>query len=150
MCLVRPECPECKVPAECAYVAWFMKGRRDLFGVAWRCTRRAWNTLVVSPIGPMEASSETCTHCGSRHSGTGRCESCGVAISELLSPSTLSRPDDELLQLARDHFALGTCRLGLTIANFVLQRDPSNGDARSLKAQFVEHLDAQRPFTGGA
>ena len=55
--------------------------------------------------------------------------------------------DDALLALAREAFALGTCRRGLTIANYVLQRNTHCQEATQIKVQFVEHLDRQEPFS---
>jgi hypothetical protein len=55
--------------------------------------------------------------------------------------------DDALLVLAREAFALGTCRRGLTIANYVLRRNTHCREAQQIKAQFVEHLDRQEPFS---
>jgi hypothetical protein len=105
---------------------------------------------VVCPIGPFILSAATCVHCGTDNAGVGPCAACGTSIAEFLSSDECAQPDDVLLARARDSFALGTCRLGLTLTNYVLRRNPGSADASSIKAQFVEHLEAQVPFSATA
>jgi hypothetical protein len=147
MSLSRPDCPRCSIATECARVAWFARDRRDLFGVGWACPRCTWSKLVVSPIGPSTVDAGTCIHCGAHHEGIEPCSACGTSITEFLSSDQRAQPDEVLLAWAMDAFALGTCRLGLTLTNYVLQRNPTSAEARSIKAQFVEHLDAQTPIS---
>ena len=68
-------------------------------------------------------------------------------LQEVLTDSQLAMPDEALLAWARDAFALGTCRRGLTIVNYVLRRSPHCEEASSIKGQFIEHLDAQGSFS---
>jgi hypothetical protein len=68
------------------------------------------------------------------------CLACGITITEVLPEAEASRSDEELLRLAREEFARGTCRRGLTLANHVLRRNPSSAEAWSIKGQFFEHL----------
>ncbi len=46
--------------------------------------------------------------------------------------------------MAREEFARGTCRRGLTLVNHVLQRNPLSAEAWSIKGQFFEYLGYQR------
>jgi hypothetical protein len=63
-----------------------------------------------------------------------------MRITEVLSAEEANRPDEELLNAAREDFARGTCRRGLTIVNHVLRRNPQSGEAWSIKGQFFQHL----------
>jgi hypothetical protein len=58
----------------------------------------------------------------------------------------MNKSDDQLLQVARDAFLCGTCRLGLSVINYVLRRNPLCADAHDAKRAFVEHLDANGAF----
>jgi hypothetical protein len=58
----------------------------------------------------------------------------------------MNKSDDELLQVARDAFFRGTCRMGLSVINYVLQRNPRCADAHDAKRAFVEHLDTNGAF----
>jgi hypothetical protein len=88
-----------------------------------------------------------CLQCGAA-TGSSRppCGQCGASIGDVLADSQLGLSDEALLELAREAFAIGTCRRGLTITNFVLQRNAVNEEAASIKTRFIEQLDAQTPF----
>jgi hypothetical protein len=49
--------------------------------------------------------------------------------------------DAELLKMAHDAFMAGAGRRGLTLANFVLRRNPAAEDAWSMKEHFLRALD---------
>jgi hypothetical protein len=86
-----------------------------------------------------------CLQCG--HEGVvddQACPSCGIRIAEVLSAAQAGLTDEELLQAARDDFARGTCRRGLTLVNHVLQRNARSGEAWSIKGQFFEYLGFRR------
>jgi hypothetical protein len=147
MSLVQPECSDCAVPCECEHVAWFTPDVPGLFGVAWKCPSCDTLKLVVSPLGPRDIGPATCLHCGAEENpGAAPCSACGTSLQEVLTADELALPDEALLALAREAFALGTCKRGLTLVNHALRRDESCEEARSIKAQFIEHLDAQEPF----
>ncbi|HXG08952.1 MAG TPA: hypothetical protein VNK04_04120 [Gemmataceae bacterium] len=57
-----------------------------------------------------------------------------------MSAEEQARSEAELLEMARDAFALGACRRGLTIINLVLRRNPASQEAWSIKGQFLDHL----------
>lgn len=148
MSLARPLCEDCSVVCDCEYVAWYSHTRRDLFAVAWRCPSCSANSLAVSPLGPVQIGLKTCLQCGAEGTaGETPCPQCGASLSEVLPASQREMSDDALLALAREAFALGTCRRGLTIANYVLQRNTHCQEATQIKVQFVEHLDRQEPFS---
>jgi hypothetical protein len=67
-----------------------------------------------------------------------------MRIAEVLRAEEAVRPDEELLQVAREEFARGTCRRGLTLVNHVLRRNPQSGEAWSIKGQFFEYLGFRR------
>jgi hypothetical protein len=77
------------------------------------------------------------------------CSACGASLAEVLAPDQLVGSEESLLQIARDCFAVGTCRRGLTIVNYVLRSHPRSSEASSIKTQFIEFLDGQKPFEGG-
>jgi hypothetical protein len=82
-----------------------------------------------------------CLQCG--HDGVvdgEACLSCGLRIEEVLSAAEAAQPEEALLLAAREEFARGTCRRGLTLVNHVLRRNPRSGEAWSIKGQFFEHL----------
>jgi hypothetical protein len=82
-----------------------------------------------------------CLQCGHEGVADGQtCPSCGTLLAEVLPAEEAVRPDEELLQAARDDFARGTCRRGLTLVNHVLQRNPRSAEAWSIKGQFFEYL----------
>lgn len=148
MSYVQPVCEKCSSAMECARVAWFLVALRSNFAVSWSCPSCPNRTLVVSPLGPENIRSTGCVHCGFEHnSETAPCPSCGVSLDNVLSSREQQMSDDELLAMATDGFALGTCRRALSIANFVLRRNASCDEARSMRAQFVEHLDSVPAFS---
>ena len=150
MSLNQPKCLSCPVACECERVAWFYKAK-GLFRVAWKCPRCGWQRLTVSPIGPDQLGAVTCLHCGVEGStNASPCSACGASLAEVLAPRELAASEEDVLQLARDCFALGTCRRGLTIVNYVLRNNPRSNEALSIRTQFVEFLDAQEPFEGSA
>jgi hypothetical protein len=87
-----------------------------------------------------------CLQCGHEGVADDRpCPSCGINITEeVLNAVDAARPDAELLEAAREDFARGTCRRGLTLVNHVLRRNPKSGEAWSIKGQFFQHLGFQR------
>jgi alkyl sulfatase BDS1-like metallo-beta-lactamase superfamily hydrolase len=86
-----------------------------------------------------------CLQCGQEGLADGQtCPSCGLLIAEVLSATDAARPDEELLQAAREEFARGTCRRGLTLVNHVLRRNPRSEEAWSIKGQFFEYLGFRR------
>ncbi len=123
-------------------VAPCQSGREDLFAVAWKCPGCLAQFLVMSPVGPLGApGATTCLQCG--HDGTGDtqpCPSCGNVLSQVLSDAELARPDRQQLDDARQAFARGTCRRGLTLVNLVLRRNPRSEEAWKIKAKLMEHL----------
>ncbi len=148
MSLEQPTCPKCHRPTDCETVAWFSSSSRDLFGVGWRCASCGERKLVVSPIGPVRIGPRTCLQCGLEgSSGSTPCANCGCFLAMVLSEAQLRRPDAELLALAREAFAIGTCRRGLTITNYVLQRNPANAEANKIRSDFGDHLNHEKPFT---
>lgn len=147
MSLTVPICSKCASPSECDIVAWFASDRRDLFAVSWSCPRCGPVRLVVSPLGPLDVRADSCVHCGvGGVSSSAPCPVCGFSIAEILSPDDMNKSDDELLQVVRDAFLRGTCRLGLSITNYVLRRNPQCAEALAVKQDFVEHLDANGAF----
>jgi hypothetical protein len=82
-----------------------------------------------------------CLNCG--HPNVARetaCPACSARLVEAMAASEEALPDEALLLVARDAFALGACRRGLTIVNFVLQRNPKCAEAWSIKGQFLQYL----------
>lgn len=147
MSLSQPVCPKCSVARDCEYVAWYRQSAGHLFGVLWRCPICGERSLAVSPRGPDRIGPDTCLQCGFEGSRVGvPCPSCGVSLAAVLSTRELSLPDDVLLELAREALALGTCRRAITITNYVLQRNGRSEEARQIKKDFIDHLDAQEPF----
>lgn len=148
MSLVVPVCKKCGATAACDVVAWFRNVDRTNFAVAWSCETCGPVTLVVSPLGPKDVGPDTCVHCGSPSvPGNTPCAVCGFSITELLGPEDMARSDDELMEQVRYEFSRGTCRRGLSIANYVLRRNPQHSGARRVRADFVEHLDANGAFS---
>lgn len=148
MSLIVPVCKKCGATAACDVVAWFSKADRRNFAVAWSCETCGPVTLVVSPLGPKDVGPDTCVHCGSPSDpGVGPCAVCGVSITEVLRREDMTRCDDDLMEQVRCEFSRGTCRRGLSIANYILQRNPRHSGARRVWADFVEHLDANGAFS---
>jgi alkyl sulfatase BDS1-like metallo-beta-lactamase superfamily hydrolase len=86
-----------------------------------------------------------CLQCGHEGLADGEaCRSCGLQIAEVLNAADAARPDEELLQAAREDFARGTCRRALTLVNHVLRRNARSEEAWSMKGQFFEHLGFRR------
>src|SRR5437764_1468054 len=141
MSLKRPTCAKCELECECYQVGPFATGREDLFSVIWQCPRCDSRSLVVSPLGPLLLAPAMCLNCGRLdHAGEAPCPGCGFALADAISPGDRILTDEVLLQKARECFALGTCRRGLTIINFVLQRNPQCQEAWSIKGQFLGYL----------
>jgi len=135
-------CAKCQVDGVCDAVVPFEAERENAFAVYWKCPRCEERSLIISPLGPWLApTAKMCLQCG--HDGPGddqACPTCGIRIAEVLSAEEAERPDEELLNAAREDFARGTCRRGLTIVNHVLRRNPKSGEAWSIKGQFFQHL----------
>lgn len=147
MSLIRPACTTCSTSCDCERVAWYRAGDRSLFGVAWKCPRCSDRKLVVSPLGPSRIGKTTCLHCGAEGSSDRTpCTRCGTSIRDVLSDRERDPSNVALLELAREAFAIGTCRRALTITNLLVQRGTCD-EAATIKAQFIEHLDAQQPFS---
>jgi hypothetical protein len=138
-------CDKCKIDYQCQRVAPFGRNDEAVFGVMWECPGCKNTYLIVSPIGPLlTPTADMCLQCGHRPVGIDQaCRECGTVLSDLLGPAQRALSDDQLLMQARDAFVLGTCRLGLTIVNFVLQRNPQQSEAWSIKGQFLEYLGFQ-------
>jgi hypothetical protein len=133
-------CEECKCDCRCEAVTRVEENREDIFAVAWKCPVCARRFLIVSPIGGAPRAQE-CLQCG--HQGVSDaqpCPACGMVLSQVLSAEEQGRPEAQQLREARDAFALGACRRGLTIVNFVLRRNHKSQEAWSIKSQFMEHL----------
>jgi len=139
-------CAKCQVDGVCDSVVPFEPDREQAFAVCWTCPRCEEKSLVVSPLGPWLAPTPgMCLQCGHEGLVDGHaCPSCGLALAEVLSAAEAARSDEELLEMAREDFARGTCRRGLTLVNHVLQRNPRCGEAWSIKGQFFEHLGFRR------
>jgi hypothetical protein len=109
----------------------------------WRgnpgCAKRF---LVVSPVGPLGAPrADECLHCGRRGVTNGQpCPACGTVLSQILSAEEQARTEAQQIRDARDAFAVGACRRGLTIVNLILRRNRKCQEAWSIKSQFMEHL----------
>ncbi len=139
-------CAKCQLDGACDAVVPFQPERENAFAVYWKCPRCQERSLVISPLGPWLApGAGTCLQCG--HEGVAdvqACPSCGTTLAEVLSAEEAARPDKELLEVAREEFARGTCRRGLTLVNHVLRRNPRSKEAWSIKGQFFEHLGFRR------
>lgn len=147
MSLILPDCKTCGATAVCDLVAWFRKADRNNFAVAWTCERCGPVTLVVCPIGPEHVGPDTCVHCGgSSGPGDGPCPLCGFSITEVLTHEEMMKGDEELMEQVRREFLRGTCRRGLSIANYILRRNPQCAGARRVWGDFVEHLDETGAF----
>lgn len=142
----QAECKQCHRPCACEVVARFDADREDLFAVSWKCPGCGERSVVISPVGPLLAPAPgTCLQCGHDVEHEDRpCPACGTVLSNVLSAEEQACTEAELLQAAREDFALGTCRRGLTIVNHVLRRNPRSTEAWSIKGQFLEHLGFQR------
>jgi hypothetical protein len=139
-------CERCHVDGACEAVVPFEPEREIAFAVYWKCPGCEERSLIVSPLGPWLAPVPgSCLQCGQEGVVDDRaCTSCGITIAEVLSAVEAGRPDEDLLSSAREDFARGTCRRGLTLANHVLRRNPKSGEAWSIKGQFFQHLGYRR------
>jgi len=139
-------CMKCQVDGVCVAVVPFELVHESAFAVHWKCPRCEERSLDVSPLGPWLAPAPgVCLQCG--HEGVAdaqACPSCGIIIGEILGAEEACRPEEDLLLSARESFARGTCRRGLTLVNHVLRQNPKSGEAWSIKGQFFEHLGFQR------
>jgi hypothetical protein len=135
-------CETCHCECACDTVLPLQKGREDLFAVAWKCPKCANRSLIVSPIGPLGAPrAKTCLHCGQAIVSVDQpCGACGTLLSQVLTPEERAASEAQQLQSARQAFATGACRRGLTIVNLVLQRNRRSQEAWDIKGQFLEHL----------
>jgi hypothetical protein len=117
-----------------------------LFAVIWKCPRCGEGPMVVSPIGPLLVPTPMmCLHCGHEGATANQpCPGCSNVLAEVVSSAEQALTENELLSQAREAFALGTCRRGLTIINHVLRRNPACEEAWSTKGQFLEYLGFQR------
>jgi hypothetical protein len=141
MSIRQPQCRKCQVPSQCEVVRPLQQGQENAFAVVWKCPRCGDRNLVVSPTGPLIVKPGMCLQCGHEgHAEDQACPECSASLDEVLPVAERSASDEALLQAARDDFALGTCRRGLTLVNFVLARNPRNGEAWSIKGQFLQHL----------
>lgn len=129
---------------ECVFetVVLVQKEHGGLFAVAWKCPVCANRSLIVSPVGPLGApSARTCLHCGHEIvSDEQPCGVCGTLLSQVLTSKEQAASEAEQLQAARQAFAIGACRRGLTIVNLVLRRNRRSQEAWDIKAQFLERL----------
>ena len=144
---LRPHhCTNCQVDGVCDAVVPFQPEQENAFAVYWKCPRCEERSLVVSPLGPWLAPTPSmCLQCGQEGVADSQaCPSCGSTIAEALNAEEAGRPDEDLLLMAREDFARGTCRRGLTLVNYVLRRNPKSGVAWSIKGQFFEHLGFRR------
>jgi hypothetical protein len=139
-------CTKCKVDGLCDAVVPFEPERENAFAVYWKCPRCQERSLVVSPLGPWLAPTPgMCLQCGHEGAADGQpCPNCGIIIADVLGVEEASRTDEVLLLSAREDFARGTCRRGLTLVNHVLRRNPKSSEAWSIKGQFFEHLGFRR------
>jgi hypothetical protein len=139
-------CATCNVAGVCDSVVPFQPERENAFAVYWKCPGCGERSLVVSPLGPWRVPAPgMCLQCGREGLVDGQpCPDCGILLAEVLSPVVAGWTDEELLKAAREEFARGTCRRGLTLVNHVLQRSPQSGEAWSIKGQFFQHLGFQR------
>src|SRR5262249_13865367 len=135
-------CSKCQLDGECDSVVPFEPEQERTFAVYWKCPQCKGRSLVVSPLGPWLAPSPgMCLQCGHEGVVAGQaCPSCGIGMEEALSAVQAAQPEAELLRVAREEFARGTCRRGLTLVNHVLRRNPRSGEAWSIKGQFFEYL----------
>src|SRR5262245_8879743 len=108
-------CARCQVDGVCDSVMPFQPESETAFAVDWKVPRCQERSLVVSPLGPWLAPVPgMCLQCGQEGVADGQtCPSCGLQIAEVLGAADAARPDEELLQGAREEFARGTCRRGL-------------------------------------
>jgi hypothetical protein len=136
-------CAKCQVDGACDSVVPFEPEKEHAFIVYWKCPKCQERSLVVSPLGPLLAPAEgECLQCGHAGVVAGQaCPSCGIRIEEVLGAAEAARPDEELLRAAREDFARGTCRRGLTLVNHVLRRNPRSREAWSIKGQFIQYLN---------
>jgi hypothetical protein len=126
---------------QCEEVRPFEADRETLFCVIWKCPRCEFRALIVSVTGPLIVQPGMCLNCG--QAGVAReaaCSSCGAQLREAITAADEALPDDALLLKARDAFELGACRRGLTIVNFVLERNAKCAEAWSIKGQFLQYL----------
>ncbi len=135
-------CEQCNRECQCDAVTPYLEGREDMFAVAWRCPGCSKRVLIVSPVGPLgPPRRKTCLQCGHAVSGDDQpCGACGTVLSQVLSAEEQARSEPQLLRDAREAFAIGACRRGLTIVNLVLRRNRRSKEAWSIKSQFMEHL----------
>jgi hypothetical protein len=141
MSIQVPQCPKCNRERQCDQVGALPDGDENLFGVIWKCPGCEDRTLVVSPTGPLILEPGMCLNCGQQGRGDDLpCLACSFSLSEVLPAAERGQSDEVLLESARAAFALGTCRRGLTLVNFVLRRNPQSGEAWSIKGQFLDYL----------
>jgi hypothetical protein len=135
-------CAKCQVDGICDSVAPFQPERENAFAVYWKCPRCEERSLVISPLGPwLLPTAGMCLQCGHQEVVDDQpCPSCGIRIVEVLSPEEAVRSEEDLLRMAREDFARGTCRRGLTLVNHVLRRNPESKEAWSIKGQFFQYL----------
>jgi len=140
-------CARCQVDGACESVVPFEPEREQAFAVYWKCPRCTERLLMqICPLGPWLAPTDgTCLNCGHGEVLDGKaCPNCGIRDAESLDAAAAGQSDAELLRIAREEFARGTCRRGLTMVNYVLQRNPRSGEAWSIKGQFFEYLGYRR------
>src|SRR5262245_64423558 len=127
-------CAKCQVDGVCDSVVPVEPEREHAFAVYWKCPRCEERSLVVSPLGPWLAPAPgTCLQCGREGVADDQaCPGCGITIAEVLSAEEAGRSDEDLLLSAREDFARGTCRRGLTLVNHVLRRYTQSGEAWAL------------------
>ncbi len=132
--------------ARCDAVVPFEPERESAFAVYWKCPRCRERSLVVSPLGPWLAPAPgACLQCGHEAAAESQaCPSCGIIVADVLAADEAGRTDGALLGAAREEFARGTCRRGLTLVNHVLRRNPHSAEAWSIKEQFFAHLGFRR------
>src|SRR5262245_64484158 len=109
-------CAKCQVDGVCDSVVPVEPEREHAFAVYWKCPGCEERSLVVSPLGPwLTPTPGMCLQCGHEQVADGQpCPICGINMAvEVLSAEEASRTDEDLLLVAREEFARGTCRRGL-------------------------------------
>jgi len=136
------QCSTCNLPCRCDRVTAIEQNREDLFGVVWNCPQCGDSILIVSPTGPLSVPTPAmCLNCGREGYAEDRpCSHCGFSLSQAISGEEQEQTDEALLKLAREAFALGAYRRGLTLVNFILGRTPDQREAWSIKGTFFETL----------
>jgi len=115
-----------------------------LFGVAWKCPKCSKKALDMCPIGPIVPAPGLCLNCGGilTVDSAATCLACGMSRAQTLEFFRIDQDwsTEAAIEVARQAFAPGLCRLGLGILNYVLQKDPSIEEAWVIKYQVYQML----------